>query len=55
MNVINKSVQWLGYSKLKIAQEDVVSGFVNSRDVFAILPTGFGKTFVLCACHIIDT
>ena len=48
-NVINKSVLRLGYDKLKREQENVVTAFVSGRDVFSILPTGFGKT--LCyAC-----
>ena len=39
----------LGYAKLKREQEDVVTAFLSGRDVFSILPTGFGKT--LCyAC-----
>ena len=48
-NVIKKSVMRLGYAKLKREQEDVVTAFLSGRDVFLILPTGFGKT--LCyAC-----
>ena len=33
----------LGYTDLKPSQLDVIEGFVQGRDVFAILPTGYGK------------
>lgn len=49
VNVITIAIQKLGYSSLKKEQLDVIVGFLNGRDVFAVLPTGFGKT--LCyAC-----
>ena len=39
----------LGYSLLKPLQEEVVVQFATGHDVFAVLPTGFGKS--LCyAC-----
>ena len=39
----------LGYSTMKPEQLQIVSGIVSERDVFAVLPTGFGKN--LCyAC-----
>ena len=39
----------LGYEKLKDLQMDVLVSFVTGNDVFAVLPTGFGKS--LCyAC-----
>ena len=34
----------LGYSSLKPEQRDVVMEFVLGSDVFAILPTGYGKS-----------
>ena len=44
-----QAAQELGYSYMKPAQIEVVVNFVRGRDVFAILPTGFGKS--LCyAC-----
>ena len=33
----------LGYSKLKDLQMSVIVSFVLGRDVFGILPTGYGK------------
>ena len=33
----------LGYSGLKDLQMDVVIGIASGRDVFAVLPTGYGK------------
>ena len=39
----------LGYNNLKDEQKFVITNFVSGSDVFAILPTGFGKS--LCyAC-----
>ena len=39
----------LGYEKLKGLQLEVIKSFVGGKDVFAILPTGYGKS--LCyAC-----
>ena len=34
----------LGYEDMKPEQLRVVEAFVQGRDVFAILPTGYGKT-----------
>ena len=34
----------LGYSSLKPKQRDVIVEFVLGSDVFAILPTGYGKS-----------
>ena len=39
----------LGYPHMKQEQMDVATAFLEGKDVFAILPTGFGKS--LCyAC-----
>ena len=44
-----EAIQRLGYSTIKPEQLQVVFGIVSVRDVFAVLPTGFGKS--LCyAC-----
>ena len=46
-----EAIQPLGYSTMKPEQLQVVSGIVSVRDVFAVLPTGFGKS--LCyACPL---
>ena len=46
---VRLSASSLGYSTLKPLQEEVIVQFVAGRDVFAVLPTGFGKS--LCyAC-----
>ena len=34
----------LGFSTLKDKQKFCICKFVKGRDVFAVLPTGFGKT-----------
>ena len=38
------AAQMLGYSALKPKQIEVVRAIVRGRDVFAILPTGYGKS-----------
>ena len=38
----------LGYSSLKPEQRDVIVEFVLGSDVFAFLPTGYGKSLSLC-------
>ena len=39
----------LGYETLKDLQRSVIVSFINGNDVFAVLPTGYGKS--LCfAC-----
>lgn len=48
-NAAAKAVQQLGYTAIKQDQLKVVIGVMQRRDVFAVLPTGFGKS--LCfAC-----
>jgi len=43
------AVKQLGYSHLKDLQLEVITSFVAGKDVFAVLPTGYGKS--LCyAC-----
>ena len=45
----------LGYEKLREEQEKIIRTFVGGRDVFAALPTGFGKSlgFALLP-HVFD-
>ena len=46
---IIEAARELGYPAMKPEQLDVTKAFIEGRDVFAILPTGFGKS--LCyAC-----
>ena len=44
-----KACRTLGYDRLKEEQLRVVSNVIRQKDVFAVLPTGYGKS--LCfAC-----
>ena len=44
-----ESARQLGYQSLKDLQLKIVAGVINGRDVFGVLPTGYGKS--LCyAC-----
>lgn len=46
---ISNAARKLGYQELKPEQKIIVESFVSGRDVFGILPTGYGKS--LCfAC-----
>ena len=46
---ITEAAKELGYPAMKPEQLDVTTAFIEGRNVFAILPTGFGKN--LCyAC-----
>ena len=43
-NAANKAAQDLGYASLKPEQLQVVAGVLFGREVFEVLPRGFGKT-----------
>ena len=45
----NYAAQNLGYDSLKQHQMDVVLALAAGRDVFAVLPTGYGKS-ICYAC-----
>ena len=49
---ILQAVQEFGYHSMKQAQVEVVLNFVKGRDVFAILPTGFGKSLCYATSYI---
>ena len=49
MQCVIEAAMELGYSSMKPEQVEVAAALIEGRDVFAILPTGFGKS--LCyAC-----
>lgn len=41
---VRNAMQKLNYKAIKDEELEIVEGMMNRRDVFAILPTGFGKT-----------
>ena len=45
---IEVAVKWacaeLGYTTIKEKQKEVILNFVSGRDIFAALPTGYGKS-----------
>ena len=51
---ITLAAQNLGYLSLKEEQREVITNFVQGKDVFAVLPTGFGKSlcYACLAFHI---
>ena len=49
------AVQQLGYSSIKDEQLKVVAGIIRGCDVFAVLPTGFGKSLCFsCLPYMFD-
>ena len=52
---IECAVHQLGYVSLKSEQLKVVVGITEGRDVFAVLPTGYGKSlFFACLPVVFD-
>ena len=50
-NAIRIVVAKLGFACIKSHQLEVIMAFISGNDVFAVLPTGYGKS--LCyACHV---
>ena len=52
-SVISRCIQKLGYTQLKPEQLKVILEFLNGRDVFAVLPTGYGKTLCFACLPLI--
>uniref|UniRef100_A0A1X7UG53 DNA 3'-5' helicase n=1 Tax=Amphimedon queenslandica TaxID=400682 RepID=A0A1X7UG53_AMPQE len=53
--VIEVAAIEIGYDRLKAEQMQVISKFVEGNDVFAMLPTGFGKSLCyLCLPIVFD-
>ena len=50
---VTAAVQHLGYSYMKPEQFQVVSGIISGKDVFAVLPTGFGKSLCFAGLPIV--
>jgi ATP-dependent DNA helicase RecQ len=51
--VITRAAATLGYYTVKREQMTVIRSFLHGKDVFAVLPTGYGKTLCyasLAAC-----
>ena len=44
MAIAQTAANELGYRQLKPEQADVIETFVKGRDVFAVLPTSYGKS-----------
>ena len=41
---LSVATEKLGFTKLKAEQEAVIASFLSGHDVFAALPTGYGKS-----------
>ncbi len=52
--MLSAVVARLGYSSLKPMQSKVICSILDGDDVFAVLPTGYGKTLCyILACHLL--
>ena len=53
--IVDNTASYLGYTNLKPVQKEVVTSFLKGNDVFAILPTGYGKSlFFTCLPFALD-
>jgi len=43
----------LGYSAVKPEQQELINGQLQQSDLFAVLPTGFGKTMCFASLPLI--
>ena len=46
-SAVDKAAGLLGYSEVKELQWNVIFEVIKGRDVFAVLPTGYGKSLCL--------
>ena len=44
LSSVTYATTYLGYTKLKPQQEEIITEYVLGKDVFVSLPTGFGKS-----------
>ena len=55
MNVGDSAARTLGYETMKDLHRSVIMSFVNGNDVFAVLPTGYGKNlYFSCSPLVFD-
>ena len=52
LQIINKQYNF-NYKDLKSEQIDVIHAIIENKDVVAVLPTGFGKTFCFTAPSLV--
>ena len=55
MVAMNSEALSLGYCSLKREQTDIILYFIMGNDVFAVLPTGFGKSLCYACLHKTET
>ena len=52
-DIISDVARRFGLDKLKQKQKDAIMSFVQGRDVFVSLPTGYGKSIIYAALPFI--
>lgn len=50
---ISEAAEELGFQQLKPKQSEAVKAFVEGRDVFVSLPTGYGKSIIYAILPIV--
>ena len=51
--VCEQAAKAIGYQELKREQLNAMTEFVSGRDVFVVLPTGFGKSLIYASLPIV--
>ena len=49
--IMDASVSF-GYNELKVEQHKALKAFIEGRDVFVALPTGYGKSLCYALLHV---
>ena len=50
---IRESLQDLGIASLKLKQEEAILSFLDGKDTFVSLPTGYGKSLIYALLPLI--
>ena len=48
---IDKAREMIGLTDLKVKQKEAIRAFLEGRDVFVSLPTGYGKSIIYGIYH----
>lgn len=50
---VSHSMKMMGVSSLKAKQQEAIISFMEGKDVFVSLPTGYGKSMIYCLLPLI--
>ena len=52
-DLVDIAVRRLGYDAVKEEQKKIVESFVSGKDIFAVMPTGYGKSLCYACLPIV--